>query len=203
MMGEKDKRIDVYIDEAEPFARPILKRIRAAFHKGCPGLEETIKWGAPGFEYKGLLGGMASSKKHVSYGFWKAKLMQDPAGILESACGAGNFTFKAASVGDLPAERILIACVKEARRLNDEGLKAPAKKRRPKKTIVIPDDFQKALDGNRKARETFDGFPYSKRRDYVDWLTGARRPATREKRLATAIEWLAEGKSRNWKYDSC
>ena len=202
-MGSKDPRIDTYIEKAEPFARPVLKKVRALFHKGCPKLEETIKWSAPSFDYNGMLGGMASFKQHVSYGFWKAKLMDDPEGILKTAPGQSNFSFKASSLADLPDEKVLIAYVKEAKRLNDEGVKAPAKKRKSQKTIEVPDYFQKALSKNKKAKLTFDAFPYSKRRDYVEWLTEAKRDATREKRLATAIEWLAEGKSRNWKYENC
>lgn len=202
-MGAKDPRIDAYIEKAEPFARPVLKKVRALFHKGCPKLEETMKWGAPSFDYQGMLGGMASFKQHVSYGFWKAKLMDDPQGILKSATGQSNFSFKASSIADLPDEMVLVAYVKEAKRLNDAGVNAPAKKRKPRKAIEIPDYFQKALNRNKKAKSTFDGFPYSKRRDYVEWLTEAKREATREKRLATAIEWLADGKSRNWKYENC
>lgn len=202
-MGRRDDRVDAYIANALPFARPILKKIRAVFHKGCEGVEETIKWGAPSFEYKGMLGGMASFKAHVSYGFWKARLMNDPAGISKIAPGDGNFSFKASSTRDLPAESTLITYVKEARRINDEGIKAPARKRRPQRAVEVPDYFLAALRKNRKAKTVFENFPYSKRRDYVEWLTSAKREATRDKRLATAIEWLAEGKSRNWKYESC
>lgn len=202
-MGKKDPRIDEYIAAAEPFARPVLKKIRAVMHKGCPELEETIKWGAPSFGYKGMLGGMASFKKHVSYGFWKAKLMQDPDKLLKNAPGESNFSLKASSVKDLPPEKVLVAYVKEAKRLNDEGIKAPARKRKTAKEVDVPDYFQKALNKNKKAKTTFDNFPYSKRGDYVEWLTTAKQEATREKRLATAIEWLAEGKARHWKYENC
>lgn len=202
-MGSRDPRVDDYIAAAEPFARPVLRKFRSLVHKGCPRVEETIKWGAPSFEYKGMLAGMASFKQHVSYGFWKAKLMHDPERILKSAPGESNFSFKAASRDDMPGDDVLIAYVREARRLNDEGVKAPASRRKPRKQLVVPPDFKKALAANRKARATFDGFPWSKQRDYVEWLTGAKRQATRDKRLATAIEWLAEGKSRNWKYEKC
>ncbi len=202
-MGKRDPRVDAYIEKAEPFARPILKRIRSQFHKGCLGLNETIKWGAPSFEYKGMLGGMASFKKHVSYGFWKAKLMDDPEGILKIAPGQSNFSFKASSRDDLVDDKIMVAYVKEAKRLNDEGVTAPAGKRKPAKSLVLPDYFQQALNRNKKAKATFENFTYAKRRDYVEWVSGAKRVVTREKRLATAVEWLAEGKSRNWKYENC
>ena len=202
-MVTKDKRVDAYIKEAEPFARPVLRKIRTLFHKGCADIEETIKWSAPSFQYKGMLGGMASFKKHVSYGFWKATLMNDPHGLLEIAPGQSNFSLKASSLSDLPDDKILIAYVKEAKRLNDEDVKAPSKTRKSRQEIRVPDYFRKALDSNKRAKATFDNFSYSKRRDYVEWLTDARREATRDKRLATAIEWLAEGKSRNWKYENC
>lgn len=193
-MGGKDPRVDAYIDKSQPFARPILRKIRSLFHKGCPQLDETIKWGAPSFDYKGMLGGMAGFKRHVRFGFWKARLMNDPAGILKAATGQGNFTFRAANLAELPVDEVLIAYVKEARRLNDAGVKAPAKKRQAAREIAVPDYFQKALSGNSKAKASFDRFTYSRRRDYVEWVTEAKREATREKRLATAIEWLAEGK---------
>lgn len=202
-MGKRDPKVDAYIKNAELFARPILKKVRTLFHKGCPKLEEKIKWGAPSFDYKGMLGGMASFKQHVSYGFWKAKLMDDPEGILKIAPGQSNFSLKAASAADLPDDKIFIAYVKEAARLNDEGINAPASKRNPQKKLAVPDYFAKALKNNKKAKATFDAFSYSRRRDYVEWLTGAKREATREKRLATAIEWLAEGKARHWKYENC
>lgn len=202
-MAKRDPRVDEYIAKAEPFARPILKKIRSRFHKGCPDLEETIKWGAPSFDYKGMLGGMASFKKHVSYGFWKARLMDDPDGILKAAPGQSNFSLKASSRDDLFSDKVMVAYVKEARRLNDEGIKAPTRKRKQAKVLAVPDDFQEALKGNKKAKATFDSFTYAKRRDYVEWVSSAKREATREKRLATSIEWLAEGKSRHWKYQGC
>ena len=77
-MGTKDPRIDAYIEKSAEFARPILKKLRALVHKGCPapGVTETIKWGMPAFEYKGPFCGMAAFKNHCTFGFWKDKLLR-------------------------------------------------------------------------------------------------------------------------------
>ncbi len=196
----KNAEVDAYIAEAAPFARPILKKVRAAFHRGCPDLEERLKWGVPSFEYRGLMGGMASFKSHVAWGFWRQKEMDDPHGIFkgEGMMGGGKIT----DVAELPAENVIVEYVKAACRLNETG---PMKRGRakPKPEAKVPRDLAVALKGNAKARATFEAFPPSHRREYVEWVVEAKREETRAKRLATAIEWMAKGKSRNWKYEKC
>jgi uncharacterized protein YdeI (YjbR/CyaY-like superfamily) len=64
----------------------------------------------------------------------------------------------------------------------------------------VPQDLKSALARNAKARAAFEGFSPSHRREYVEWIEDAKRDDTRRKRLATAIEWMGEGKPRNWKY---
>jgi hypothetical protein len=203
-MGQRTAAVNGYIREAPEYARPILARIRDAFHAGCPEIEERLKWGMPSFEYKGLLGGMAAFKKHVTFGFWKSKLMEgfhrelvgEPRGGMMGAC--------IQKPADLPSKKALVAYVKEAKRLNDAGIKEP-RAARPTGPVrlVVPADLKKALAANKKARAAFDGFPPSARREYVEWITEAKRADTRGKRLGTTIEWLAQGKRRNWKYESC
>lgn len=200
-MKMKDSRVDAYITAAAPFARPILKHLRKVVHAGCPAVEETIKWGFPHFVYKGNLAAMSAFQQHCSFGFWKGALIfggerpgQDEA--------MGQFG-RIAKVADLPDEKILIAFVRKAAELNDAGIKVP----RPVKSMIpraldVPDDFKAALKKNSKAGKTFDGFSVSKRREYVDWVTEAKREETRRQRLATSIEWLAQGKTRMWKYQS-
>ena len=203
-MGERSKDVDAYIAKSPDFARPILVRLRNAFHAGCPKIEERIKWGVPSFEYKGLLGGMAAFKKHVGYGFWKARLLDDPEGLFDRGPRASAMGIRAASLDDLQTRTVLVDYVRRARRLNDEGIKEP-KLTRPKRSIQVgvPPDLANALARNAEARRTFESFPPSARRDYVNWIEDAKRPATREKRLTTTVEWLAEGKRRNWKYEKC
>lgn len=203
-MGERTREIDGYIAAAPEYSRPILEKIREAFHAGCPEIEERLKWGVPSFEYKGLLGGMAAFKKHVSVGFWKSRLIEDFHQLFSGKPRASMFGTRIESLAALPPKRVLVAYVKEAKRLNDEGVKEP-KLARPKRTqrVVVPVDLKQALAANKKAQATFTGFPPSARRDYVEWLTEAKRDDTRAKRLRTAVEWLAQGKRRNWKYENC
>ena len=195
--------VDRYIENAPEFAKPILERIRKAFHKASPEITEAMKWSTPHFEYKGVIGSMAAFKQHVAWGFWKAKLMKDPAGILEPAgrdttsMGFGKIT----DVKRLPPDRVMVEYVKEAMRLNDDGVKIERAKPRPAGSKVdVPDYLQAALKKNAKARATFENFPSGQKREYVEWLEDAKQEATRTKRLAQAIEWMSEGKPRNWKY---
>jgi uncharacterized protein YdeI (YjbR/CyaY-like superfamily) len=196
-MESRSPEVDAYIARAPEFARPILERIRAAFHAGCPDLEERLKWGVPSFEHKGLLGGMAAFKAHVSYGFWKGRLMPDCHRALGVEPRSGMMRVRVAALADLPSRRALIACVREARRLNDAGEKEP---RPAKKRVIAPTDLKAALAGSAKARETFDAFPPSHRRAYIEWITEAKRADTRARRLETTIEWLAAGKRYDWKH---
>jgi len=192
-----DPRIDAYIAKAKPFAQPILKRIRGAVHAGCPDVTETIKWSVPAFDYKGPLAGMAAFKAHCIFGFWKQPLMKsapkDRGG--EAMGGFGRFE----SIGDLPSEAALVNMVKEAVALNDAGVKVP-RTTKPKPALKTPPDMLAAIKKNKKAHATIDAFSPSCKREYVEWITEAKTAETRARRLTTAVEWMAEGKQRNWKY---
>lgn len=203
-MGKKDPRIDAYIAKAQPFAQPILKRLRALVHRGCPEVEETIKWGMPSFEYKGPLCGMAAFKQHAVFGFWKHKLLNDPKGYLEERHAQGGSAMgnlgRITSVKDLPPDSIILDFIRQAKKLNDEGVKLARPKPTEKKPLRIPSYFMAALKKNNKALATFESFSYSNKKDYVEWVTEAKTEETRTRRLATAVEWIAKGKVRNWKY---
>jgi uncharacterized protein YdeI (YjbR/CyaY-like superfamily) len=191
-MGKRIPEVDAYIAKAAPFAQPILEKIRDAFHAASPEIEETMKWSAPFFDYKGVLGNMAAFKNHVAWGFWKARLMKD---------GGSIRGLRATGVKDLPSKKAMVELIREAMRLNDEGAKVErAPSTRSAKPLEVPDDLAASLKKDRKARTTFDNFSPSQKREYVEWLTEAKQDATRQKRLATAMEWIAEGKSRHWKY---
>lgn len=207
-MGKKDPRIDAYINKSKDFAKPILIHIRELVHKAVPDVEETMKWSFPHFDYLGeMMFGMAAFKEHMALGFWKGSIMNDPDKILdigrEQAMGHfGRIT----GMKDLPSDKILIKYFKEAARLNKEGIKLPPKKKasqKEKKELVIPEYFTKALSKNKAAKKVFDEFSYSKKKDYVEWLTEAKTETTRDKRMETALEWIAQGKSRHWKYQKC
>jgi uncharacterized protein YdeI (YjbR/CyaY-like superfamily) len=195
-MASRDPRIDVYIAKARPFAQPILKHLRKAVHAGCPDVEETVKWSMPAFSYKGPMAGMAAFKAHCTFTFWKGSLIE---GVPNAAGAMGQFG-RIASVEDLPSERTLVKLVKAAAKLNDAGVKAPRAAKAAKAPVRVPPDLTAALAKNRRAQAAFDAFSPSHRREYVEWITEAKTAATRERRLATALAWIAEGKSRNWKY---
>jgi uncharacterized protein YdeI (YjbR/CyaY-like superfamily) len=192
----RDARIDEKISKAEPFARPILEHWRALVHATVPGVEETLKWGMPHFVYKGKnIAGMAPFKAHCA-------VMVHGDGRQETE-GMGSYG-KLTRLEDLPSDDQLKAKLRGAMDMIDRGeqpawRKAPRKEKPP---IVVPQDLEAALRDNDVAKATFTGFSPSQRREYVDWITDAKQDATRTKRLATSIEWLADGKRRNWKYET-
>jgi uncharacterized protein YdeI (YjbR/CyaY-like superfamily) len=201
-MGTKDKRVDAYIAKSPEFAQPILRELREIVHQGCPQVDETIKWRFPNFEYKGLMAGMAAFKEHCSFGFWKHSLIVGKGSRDEGSMGSfGRIT----SMKDLPPRKTLLGYVKKAAQLNDQGAKVPRKvlPRDVKRELKVPTYFTSALKKNKKALATFAAFPYGKKRDYVEWITEAKTDETRARRLETSVAWLAEGKSRNWKYERC
>ncbi len=201
-MAKKDPRIDTYIVKSADFAKPILNHLRALVHKACPDAEETMKWSFPHFDYKGeMMCSMAAFKQHCSFGFWKAALMKDPVLIAnaksEAAMGhLGRIT----SLKDVPADKIILGYIKEAMKLNDDNIKVAKPKPASKSELIIPLYFTAALKKNKKALAVFEGFSYSNKKEYVLWVTEAKTEDTRNKRLTQAIEWMAEGKVRNWKY---
>lgn len=199
----KNPAVDAYIAKSAEFARPILARLRALMHKACPQIEETIKWGVPHFEYKGVVANMAAFKQHASFGFWKRRLMDDPAGFFPAADDSSMGGRKIRAMSDLPADAVLIRYIKAAIALNEQGVKLANAGRKKKPPVKAPADLLAALKKNARARATFDALTPSKQREYVEWLTEAKREATRLTRLATTIEWLAAGKSRYWKYQDC
>ena len=201
-MPDESKQVDAYIAKQADFARPILEKLRKAVHKGCPNVEEVIKWGVPYFMYNGMLGGMAAFKKHVSFGFWRSKELDDPEGLFETGTGkkASMCNAHFHNAKEVPTQKILVDYVRRASRLNDSDA---SKKKTTKKKIstAVPKDLQICLQKHMKAKTFFDSLAPSHKRDYIQWITEAKREATREKRLQTTIQWLSESKRRNWKYE--
>jgi uncharacterized protein YdeI (YjbR/CyaY-like superfamily) len=197
-MGTKDPRVDAYIANAAPFAKPVLEHFRQVVHGACPDVEETVRWGFPHFDAQGMLCSMASFKAHCAFGFHKAALLFADSPAKGGAMGQLG---RVASVSDLPPKRELVRLLKAARALNAEGVSAARPKAAPKGAVEVPEDLAAALRRSAKARATFEGLPPGHRREYVEWVVEAKRDETRRRRLAQAIEWLAEGKSRNWKYE--
>ena len=194
----RDPRIDAYIEKAGDFAKPVLRHFRELVHSTIDGAGEAVKWGMPHFTHNGKnIAGMAAFKAHCA-------VMIHGAGRQAEGDGMGSYG-KIASLEDLPDDAELAAKLHEARaRIESAGtaVKRP-KKSAPQADLPLPQDFEAALRENAKARATFDAFPPSQRREYIAWVTEAKQDETRVKRLATSMEWLAEGKRRNWKYERC
>ncbi|HEY1743360.1 MAG TPA: YdeI/OmpD-associated family protein [Granulicella sp.] len=197
--------VDAYIAKSAPFAQPILIHLREAMHDGAPGVEEAIKWSRPFFMYRGvILGNISAFKEHCSFGLWgteiAAILLAD--GIASSE-GMGTFG-RIASLKDLPPRKKLLSYIKQAAKMIDEGVRTNSLSMRPKVAkapLEVPEALSTALKKNKAAAKKFEAMSPSCRREYSEWIADAKREETRDKRLATALEWIAEGKSRNWKYE--
>jgi uncharacterized protein YdeI (YjbR/CyaY-like superfamily) len=201
-MGTRDPRVDAYIAKSPDFARPILTHLRQVVHDACPDTVEEMKWSSPHFNYKGMMCGMAAFKEHAIFGFWKGSLIKGIAPNRNNGGEAmGNYG-KLTSVNDLPSKKKLVGFIKEAMRLNDEGITVPKKKKAPKAIAKVPAELARALAKNKKAAAQFEQFSPSHRREYIEWIDEAKREETKAKRVAQAVEWVAEGKSRNWKYEA-
>ena len=199
----RDGRIDAYIARSAPFARPILKHLRKLIHRAEPSVEETIKWGFPSYVYHDkILCGTAAFKAHISFGFWH-RGMED---LLNKELGKTNEAMglmgRVTSLADLPDDPTLLRYVKLAVRLHDSGLRARPKPK-PKPALPVPADLAGALKKNPRAAAVWKNFSPSARREYIEWITEAKRVETRTRRLATTVEWVAAGKPRNWKYMNC
>jgi uncharacterized protein YdeI (YjbR/CyaY-like superfamily) len=201
-MPTLDPRVDAYIANSAEFARPILEHIRAIVHAACPDVEETMKWSFPHFQYEGMLCSMASFKAHCAFGFWKAKLIIEQ-GDDKTEEAMGQFG-RLATIKDLPSKKALTAYIKLAMKLNVDGVKSPSRQRAATpRPLTVPPYFTRALAVEPNAKANFAAFSPSQKREYVDWLEDAKTEATRERRMATAVEWIGEGKKRNWKYENC
>jgi uncharacterized protein YdeI (YjbR/CyaY-like superfamily) len=196
----RDPRIDAYIARKAPFARPILEHVRNRVHANVPNAEETLKWSAPAFTLGGkILLVMAAFKAHAALNFWR---WQELRGYEAEANGMGQFG-KLASLDDLPPDAELDALILKAVELAAAAPAPRKNKHPPKHPSELHPEFAVALAAAPAANATLDGFPPGARRDYLDWIADAKQPATRAKRIAIAVEWLNEGKRRNWKYENC
>jgi len=206
---KQDARVDAYIAKAQPFAQPILKHLRGLVHEGCPGVEETIKWSMPFFEYRGaILGNMSAFKQHCAFGFWGVEIRAAVRQAKAARDGALGTLGRITRLEDLPGEKELLGWIRQAKGLIESGrYTSPIAARQSvvkpaKPALKTPADFAAALKKNKKAAAAFAAFSPSCKREYVEWIVDAKRAETRAKRIATAVEWIGEGKKRNWKYQA-
>jgi uncharacterized protein YdeI (YjbR/CyaY-like superfamily) len=202
-------RVDAYCAKVQPFAQPILARLRELVHKACPEVDETIKWSRPFFQYRGaILCNMSAFKEHCSFGFWGEEIgavLREAAVLREGAMGSLG---RIISVADLPSDKQMLGWIRQAAAFVDSGqytspIAARHKVVKQKPSLDSPVEFKAALQRNKKAAAVFAAFSPSCKREYVEWIAKAKRQETRDKRIATAVAWIAEGKQRNWKYQNC
>lgn len=199
-----DPRVDAYIEKSASFAQPILQKLRKIILSAHPEIKETIKWGMPAYEYKGLLCSYAAFKQHAVFGFWKYKLINDPEGILgersvRGGAAMGNLG-RMESINDLPKDTIIKGFVMQAIRLNEEGIVMEKPKAIPRPMPSIPPSFSAALKQKKPAEKVWKAFTDSMKREYLEWIIEAKTELTQTKRINQSLEWIAEGKKRNWKY---
>jgi uncharacterized protein YdeI (YjbR/CyaY-like superfamily) len=203
-------KVDAYLAKVQPFAQPILEHLRELVHKACPEVEETIKWSRPFFEYRGaILGNMSAFKEHCSFGFWGEEIAAVLRGAQALRPGAMGSLGRITSLKDLPSDKLMLGWIRQAAAFVDSGqYTSPIAARNkvvksPKAAPEMPAEWASALLKNKKAAAVFAAFSPSCKREYIDWIADAKRVETRDKRIATALEWIAEGKQRNWKYQNC
>jgi uncharacterized protein YdeI (YjbR/CyaY-like superfamily) len=202
-MASSESRIDTYIERAAPFAQPVLQALRKALHEACPHVEETMKWSMPFFTVDGrILAHMAAFKQHCAFGFWRGRQVANQ-GKEDEAMGQFG---RIATIADLPPRRELVRLIKQAAATPAPvaAQKTPPTppRREAKPSLPVPEPLSEALRRNAGARANFEKFSNSQRREYIEWIAEAKRDETRARRVAQAIEWLAEGKTRNWKYEA-
>jgi uncharacterized protein YdeI (YjbR/CyaY-like superfamily) len=198
----RDPRVDAYIARAQPFARPILEKVRDRVHQVLPDAEEALKWSMPAYTLGGKIVLItAAFKAHAALNFWRGQELRG-AGAVAVAEGMGQFG-KLTSLDDLPPDKELDALIRKAAELASSAPAPRKTKHAPKPPPDLHPEFAAALAKAPKAKTALDAFPPSAQRDYFEWISEAKQPATRTKRIATAVEWLGEGKRRHWKYQNC
>lgn len=205
-MAAIDPRVDEYIDKSAAFAKPILHHLRRVVHAACPDVKETIKWSFPNFEYAGsILCSFAAFKQHCAFGFWLTSEMSDPDNLLQRGSEKTSMGHlgQIRSITDLPAEDVLIRYIKEAMVLNEKGVKMKREKPATPVKLETPSWFLDALKQKEATMIAFEKFSPSQKKEYIEWVTEAKTEATRAKRVTSALQWIAEGKTRNWKYAKC
>jgi uncharacterized protein YdeI (YjbR/CyaY-like superfamily) len=205
MTRNSDPRVDAYIRKAAAFAQPILRHLRDLVHQGCPEATETLKWGFPHFILGDkILCSMAAFKAHCSFGFWHQQMAKVSAQDGRKTDEAMGILGRITSLADLPDDRTLQRYIRTAAELTASDQPArPRPASQPRPELPVPADLAASLKKNKAAATTFAKFSPSHRREYIEWITEAKRDETRQKRLASTLEWLAEGKARNWKYQNC
>ena len=204
-MSNRSAAVDAYIANAAAFAQPVLVHLRELMHKAAPDVVEEIKWSHPFFVYKGIiLASMSGFKAHCSFGLWGEQVAAAMRTGAEARSGGMGTFGKIKSLEDLPPGKALTGYIKQATRAIDDGARTKAWTRPPrvvKSEVEVPEALAAALGRSKSAAAKFEAMSPGCRREYSEWISDAKREETRHKRVAQAVEWIAEGKGRNWKYE--
>lgn len=201
-MHRANPKIDEYIGSAPAFAQPVAAHLRFLLHTACPRVVETIKWGIPHFDCHGeMMCVFAAATRHCSFTFLKQEIMSDPRLRANPGLPAQKrFLGKLTSLSDLPQDPELVAFIKEAMVLNEQGVKLPERESKGSKEVAVPEEFARRLNADSAARDVFEAKPQSFRKEYLLWIADAKTDTTRQKRIDTSLEWIAAGKGRFWQY---
>jgi uncharacterized protein YdeI (YjbR/CyaY-like superfamily) len=165
-----------------------------------PSVEEAMKWSMPAYLADGKILLITSAfKGHAALNFWRGQEIGDG----EAKAGAMGQFGRLTSLEDLPSDAELDVLIRQAAEVAKTAPAPRKPKHAPKPQPGLHPEFAAALAKAPKAKAALDGFPPSAQREYLEWIAEAKQAATRQKRIATAVEWLSEGKRRNWKYESC
>jgi hypothetical protein len=189
------QKIDRYIAKLPDFSREICTRLRELIHKADERIVEDWKWG-PNFNKDGMICGFGAFKEHVSFAFFKGAVMSARHKLFNYGFdNASNRSVKFTSADEIDEEK-LMEYIREAVELNEKGIEPEP----PKRDLIIPKILTDTLEKHPEALKTFEGFPYSHKKEYVEWFTEAKREETKERRLKKMVEMLKEGKGLNDKY---
>lgn len=193
---QASEKISQYIESADVKKKEILQRLRDFLNRDDFGLTEDWKWHAPNFNSNGMVCWLAFFKSHVGLNFFKGSLIEDLHGLYDNASmDKGNRIIKYKTINEIN-ENLLEYYIYEAIKHNKEGAKITSKK----VEIEVPKDLAKALEKDIMAKDFFTNLAPGYKRDYIDWIISAKQEKTRLKRLETTLEWLGQGKKKNWRY---
>jgi hypothetical protein len=206
MSHDHNAQVTAYAAAMPAYAQPIFAHLRALIHTTCPDTDEAIKWSIPHFERDGdYLCIFAASPGHASFTFYKQQLMSDPRLRDNLNLPAiKRFMGRLTSLSDLPDDATLAAMLQEAADLNARGVRLPDRAPKTPPVIDMPSAVATAvataLAANPAAQAVWDAKSAAWRKDYLVWITAAKTDPTRDARIAEALDWIADGKARFWKY---
>lgn len=181
-----------YIEQMPDFAQKICKKLRSIILKADPAIREDWKWG-PNYNCNGMVCGYGGFTQHVKFTFFNGSEMKDPKHIFNH-CVNNEFSrsIKYTDVLQID-EKTLTSYIRESIEINKNGFKRIVKN----KTVELPEFLEKRIRKNKAAFTFFDNLSYGYKKDYVEWVTTAKREETRDERIEKLIKKCEMGKKMN------